>query len=108
MVWVPNWRLCGVGVEECSMSSPGLLLRSMEKGVFRGTWALVFRCLEIRDNRSRGGARLKGVRRNRLQRRNERSGAIEATVMTMSEACWCVYLQQSGRVEEKVFEVGFD
>lgn len=67
------------------MSSLGLLLRSIEKGVFRGT-ALVFRCLEIRDNLSLGGASLtSGAHRNRVQRRSERCGATEASLTVMTE-----------------------
>lgn len=67
------------------MSSLGLLLRSIEKGVFSGT-ALVFRCLEIRDNLSLGGASLtSGAHRNRVQRRSERCGATEASLTVMTE-----------------------
>lgn len=49
----------------------------MEKGVFSGTWVLVLRCLEIRDNLSLGGASLTACAQ-RLQRRRERCGANEA------------------------------
>jgi hypothetical protein len=42
---------------------------------------VVFRCLEIRDNLSLGGASLKAwAERNRLQRRRQRCGAIEASM----------------------------
>ena len=70
------------------MSSLGLLLRSIEKGVFSGTW-LVFRCLEIRPNLSLGAM---GMHRNRLRRSRVRCGAMEASVTEWRGdrgACWC-------------------